>query len=219
MSAPDDIITVTIVDDDPAFAQCVRMLVDGNPGMTCQNHYQDGAEAINKMPADCPEVALIDLQMPGISGIECIRQLRPVLPHTFFMALTSRSDDEHIFEALKAGATGYLLKRSAPSEILEAILEVRSGGSPMSSYIARRVVQSFLPNKEAQPPIEKDKQLTVREEEILKLLTQGFQYKEIAHQLNISLDTVRTYIRRIYQKLQVHSRMEAVVKHLGLQDL
>lgn len=214
MNSQEETITVSIVDDDAAFAQCVRMLVDGNPGMSCLSYYQNGSDAIAKLPEDRPDVVLVDLQMPGISGIECIQQVRSALPQTLFLALTSHSDDEHIFEALKAGATGYLLKRSAPAEILQAILEVRAGGSPMSTYIARRVVQSFSPQHSVKTLPDNETQLSAREEEILKQLTQGYLYKEIAVHLDISLDTVRTYIRRIYQKLQVHSRTEAVVKRL-----
>ena len=214
MNSQEETITVSIVDDDAVFAQCVRMLVDGNPGMSCLSYYQNGSDAIAKLPEDRPDVALVDLQMPGVSGIECIQQVRSALPQTLFLALTSHSDDEHIFKALKAGATGYLLKRSAPAEILQAILEVRAGGSPMSTYIARRVVQSFSPQHSAKSLPDNKTQLSAREEEILKQLTQGYLYKEIAVHLNISLDTVRTYIRRIYQKLQVHSRTEAVVKRL-----
>jgi len=214
MNSQEETITVSIVDDDAAFAQCVRMLVDGNPGMSCLSYYQNGSDAIAKLPEDRPDVALVDLQMPDVSGIECIQQVRSALPQTLFLALTSHSDDEHIFKALKAGATGYLLKRSAPAEILQAILEVRAGGSPMSTYIARRVVQSFSPQHCVKPAPDNETQLSAREEEILKQLTQGYLYKEIAVHLNISLDTVRTYIRRIYQKLQVHSRTEAVVKRL-----
>ncbi len=214
MNSQEETITVSIVDDDAVFAQCVRMLVDGNPGMSCLSYYQNGSDAIAKLPEDRPDVALVDLQMPGVSGIECIQQVRSALPQTLFLALTSHSDDEHIFKALKAGATGYLLKRSAPAEILQAILEVRAGGSPMSTYIARRVVQSFSPQHSAKSLPDNETQLSAREEEILKQLTQGYLYKEIAVHLDISLDTVRTYIRRIYQKLQVHSRTEAVVKRL-----
>ena len=214
MNSQEETITVSIVDDDAVFAQCVRILVDGNPGMSCLSYYQNGSDAIAKLPEDRPDVALVDLQMPGVSGIECIQQVRSALPQTLFLALTSHSDDEHIFKALKAGATGYLLKRSAPAEILQAILEVRAGGSPMSTYIARRVVQSFSPQHSAKSLPDNETQLSAREEEILKQLTQGYLYKEIAVHLDISLDTVRTYIRRIYQKLQVHSRTEAVVKRL-----
>lgn len=214
MSAQADKIMVSIVDDDEAFAQSAGHLVNGHPGMKCVSFYCDGSIAIKELPKDGPNVVLMDLQMPGTDGIQCIRQLRPILPKTLFLVLTSHNDDEHVFESLKAGATGYLLKRSAPSEILQAIEEVRAGGSPMSSYIARRVVQSFLAKNQSPQPSKPETNLSAREEEILKLLTQGFLYKEIADLLHISLDTVRTHIRRIYQKLQVRSRTEAVVRYL-----
>ena len=212
-SAPTS-IAVSIVDDDEAFSQCIRLLVDGNPGMSCVSHYPDGPAAIAGLPNDRPAVALIDLQIPGQTGIEVIRELRPKMPNTLFVVLTSHSDDERVFESLKAGATGYLLKRSAPVAILSAISEAHSGGSPMSTYIARRVVESFSPSlKVSQTPREQI-DISKREEEILTLLAQSFLYKEIATELEISLDTVRSHIRRIYEKLQVHSRTEAVVKFL-----
>ncbi len=214
MSDLPDTITVSIVDDDEAFVQSVRHLVNGHSGMKCLSFFYDGSIAIKELPNNGPDVVLVDLQMRGTDGIQCIRKLRPVLPNTLFLVLTSHNDDEHVFESLKAGATGYLLKRSAPSEVLQAIVEVTEGGSPMTSYIARRVVQSFLSQNQNPLPSKPETILSAREEEILKLLTQGYLYKEIANQLHISLDTVRTHIRRIYQKLQVRSRTEAVVKYL-----
>jgi DNA-binding NarL/FixJ family response regulator len=159
----------------------------------------------------------MDIQMPGQTGIECIRKLKPQLPDTQFVVLTSYSDDRRVFESLKAGATGYLLKRSAPLEILQAINEVHAGGSPMSGYIARRVVASFgsepNPNTAAKATLPK---LSPREETVVLLLSRGYLYKEIAEELCIGVETVRTHLRRIYEKLQVRSRTEAVVKYLGL---
>ena len=207
-------IAVSIVDDDEAFSHCIQLLVEGNPGMTCLSRYPDGPAALKGLPKDPPDIVIIDLQMPGLSGVEVIRELRPKMRSTLFVVLTSHSDDERVFESLKAGATGYLLKRSAPVEILSAINEAHSGGSPMSTYIARRVVESFSLRTESKPAQRSKIDISTREEQILTLLAQGYLYKEIAHELGISLDTVRTHIRRIYEKLQVRSRTEAVVKFL-----
>ena len=131
MNSQEEKIVVSIVDDDESFSQCIRLMVDGNPGMTCKSQYLNGLDAIDGIPRDQPDVVLMDLQMPGMTGVECIRRLRPIMSDTLFVVLTSHTDDERVFESLEAGASGYLLKRSAPVEILQAILEVLSGGSPM----------------------------------------------------------------------------------------
>lgn len=211
-------VSVSVVEDDPDFQESLAQLVQGCEGLRYLGAYSDGAEAIKGLPADRPEVVLLDIQMPRATGIDCIRALKPEMPETQFVVLTSHSDDERLFQALEAGATGYLLKRCPPQEIIEAIMDARAGGSPMSSYIARRVVRSFSKNSapESPPatPPSSGSSLSPREAEILALLTQGFLYKEIADRLHISIDTVRTHLRRIYEKLQVRSRTEAVVKFL-----
>lgn len=216
MQASDNCIRVTIADDDAAFAESLAVLVNGTPGLECVGRYRDGNSTIPGILDAKPNVALVDIQMPGRTGIECIRALKPKLPNTQFVVLTSYSDDVQVFDSLKAGATGYLLKRSAPIEILQAITDVYAGGSPMSGYIARRVVASFDPATQLKANAEaKGTKLSPREESVVLLLSRGFLYKEIADELNIGVETVRTHLRRIYEKLQVRSRTEAVVKFLG----
>ncbi len=209
-------IAVSIVDDDESFATTVGALIDGDPGMRTVSRYSNGSQAVIHLPNDRPSVVIMDLQMPKMSGIEAITIIKPLLPETQFLVLTSHSDDEQVFDSLAAGATGYLLKRSTPAEILQSIGDIHAGGSPMSSYIARKVVQSFTKNNTAKtkkkPPLSA---LSPREDKIVSLLAQGHLYKEIATTLGISLDTVRTHIRRVYEKLQVNSRTEAVVKYLA----
>jgi DNA-binding NarL/FixJ family response regulator len=153
----------------------------------------------------------MDINLPGINGVECVRRLKPLLPGTQVIMLTVYEDTENIFNALAAGATGYLLKRTPREELLAAIRDVRRGGSPMTTHIARKVVQSFQQSAPAAQPAEN---LSQREQEVLDLLSQGFLYKEIAEKLGISYETVHTYIRRIYEKLQVRTRTEAVAKFL-----
>jgi len=156
-----------------------------------------------------PDVVLMDINLPGMSGIECTRKLKARQPGLSIMVLTVYDDDEMIFESLKAGASGYLLKKTPPAKLLEAILELHNGGSPMSSRIARRVVQAF----QAMGPSSKETEnLSKREHEVLSYLVKGYRYKEIAETLFISIETVRTHLRNIYEKLHVRSRSEAVLK-------
>ena len=162
-----------------------------------------------KLPAEKPTVVLMDINLPGVNGIECVRRLKPLLPDTQFVMLTVYEDPEHIFNALEAGASGYLLKRMPRAELLVALKDVHAGGSPMTSNIARKVVQSFR-RTETQPSDAVD--LSPREREVLDLLARGYLYKEIAESLQISVPTVNTYIRRIYEKLHVRSRSQAVAK-------
>ena len=154
----------------------------------------------------------MDINLPGINGVECVRQLKPQLPGTQVVMLTVYENTDLIFQALAAGATGYLLKQTPPAELLEAVREVRSGGSPMTSHIARKVVASF---QQAGKSAKEFENLTPRENEVLEHLTKGFLYKEIAEAMTISYDTVHTHIRKIYEKLHVRSRTEAVAKNLG----
>ena len=161
------------------------------------------------MPQEKPSVALVDINLPGISGIECVRRLKPQLPGTQFVMLTVYEDVDHIYKALTAGASGYLLKRVPRAELLEALKDVHNGGSPMSSNIARKVVQSF---QQMQSPAAETENLSPREREVLELLARGYLYKEIADALHISVPTVNTHIRRIYEKLHVRSRFQAVAK-------
>lgn len=167
--------------------------------------------ALAALPAAKPEVVLMDINLPGLNGIECVRQLKPLLPDTQFLMLTVYEDADHIFNALMVGATGYLLKQTPRNELLAALKQVHAGGSPMTSNIARKVVQSFQRHSQAADAA--DVELSPREAEVLELLARGYLYKEIAEALAISLPTVNTYIRRIYEKLHVRSRAQAVAKY------
>jgi DNA-binding NarL/FixJ family response regulator len=204
-------ITVGIVEDDAVLRKSLARLVGDTKGMQCLAPCGTGEEALQKLPALKPQVVLMDLNLPQMPGTECIRRLKELLPDTQVIVLTVYEDSEHIFRALKAGASGYLLKRSEPDEVLEAIRNAREGGAPMSGQIARRVVQSF---HEATSKGVDTTTLTDREREILDFLSQGFANKELADKLNISVPTVRTHLRHIYEKLHVRSRSEAIVKYL-----
>ncbi len=203
-------ISVGIVEDDEILRNSLTKLVGATPGVQCVAACATGEMALQKLPAVKPDVILMDLNLPHMSGIECIRRLKDQLPQTPVIVLTVYEDSEHIFHALKAGASGYLLKRSEPEEVLEAIKNAREGGAPMSSQIARRVVHSFHEHSTGAETTS----LTERENEILAYLSKGFANKEIADELNISVPTVRTHLRHIYEKLHVRSRTEAIVKYL-----
>jgi DNA-binding NarL/FixJ family response regulator len=188
----------------------LKRLVGEADGFRCVAACASGEEALQKLPSFQPEVVLMDLNLPQMSGTECIRRLKELLPAMQIIVLTVYEDSEHIFRALKAGASGYLLKRSEPQEVLDAMKDAREGGAPMSSQIARRVVHSF--HEPVQSNV--DVKLTERENEILSFLSKGFANKEIADKLQISVPTVRTHLRHIYEKLHVRSRTEAIVKYL-----
>ncbi|HTI99903.1 MAG TPA: response regulator transcription factor, partial [Dongiaceae bacterium] len=188
----------------------LERLVTGVREFRCVAACPTGEAALDKLPALKPQVVLMDLNLPQMSGIDCIRRLKELLPATQIIVLTVYEDSEHIFRALKAGACGYLLKRSDPDEVLDAVKDAREGGAPMSSQIARRVVLSF---HEPSPAAETTS-LTERETEILSLLSKGFANKEIADKMQISVPTVRTHLRHIYEKLHVRSRTEAIIKYL-----
>jgi DNA-binding NarL/FixJ family response regulator len=180
------------------------------PELNCTGTCSSGEIALEVLPKNPPQVVIMDIQLPGISGIQCTLRLCQLLPDTQVLVYTVYGDNEQVFKALKAGASGYLLKRSTPAEIIEAIFDVHQGGAPMSGEIARKVVRSF-----SEPAAPKATgQLTPRQEEILGLLARGFVAKEIAHQLGISFDTVRFHLKDIYAKLHVRSKTEAVVKYL-----
>ena len=205
-------IAVAIVEDNPEIRRNLSRYIDEAPGFRCACACASGDEALRLLPQSPPDVVLMDIQMPGMSGIACTASLKKLLPSVPVMMLTVYEDNDAIFNALKAGATGYLLKRSAPAKLLEAIKELHRGGAPMTSEIARRVIDSFHPAKPAAHPQDK---LTAREEEILEFLAKGFVTKEIADKLSVSYDTVRYHLKHIYDKLHVHSRTEAVIKYLG----
>jgi DNA-binding NarL/FixJ family response regulator len=205
-------ITVSIVDDEKDLRQSIATFVNGSPGFRCVSAYSSAETALKGLPTDKPEVVLMDINLGGMNGIECVERLKIVAPTMQILMLTVYEDTDQIFKALAAGATGYLLKRSSPTKLLQAIREVDSGGSPMSSSIARKVVASFQKSKQTG---EKQVHLSPREEMVLNCLAKGLTYKQIADQLAISIDTIRTYLRRIYEKLHVQSRTEAVAKYLG----
>lgn len=203
-------IRVAIVDDDDRVRTTFAEVLDRLPGCKCTGSYASGEAALASLPLAPPEVVLVDINMPGMNGIEFVSKLKAILPQVEVIMLTVYQDTDSILNSLAAGANGYLLKRAGREELLQAIRQVLLGGSPMSSQIARKVVQAFR-----QPgPSENDTaKLSAREQEVLALLAKGFLYKEIAAQLNISYDTVHNYIRRIYQKLRVRSRGQAAAKY------
>ena len=204
-------IRIAVVEDDKTVREGLQMLLNGSPGFSCVAAYGSGEDALAGIPEMMPDVVLMDINLPGINGIECILKLKEMDLPLLFIMLTVFEDADAIFRSLSAGACGYLLKHTPPAKLLEAIQDVYRGGSPMSGEIARKVVQSFQ-----QPSIKSDTKvsLTKREEEILGFLAQGFFYKEIAGSLSISVETVRTHIRNIYEKLQVRTRTEAILKYL-----
>ncbi|HTI72859.1 MAG TPA: response regulator transcription factor [Candidatus Limnocylindria bacterium] len=207
-------IAVSIVEDDAPARQILAGWLARAEGFTCLSQHGSVENAVELLPAVQPRVVLMDINLPGMSGIEGVRKLKPMLPNTQFVMLTVYEDADHIFDALAAGATGYLLKQTPLLELLEALKEVDGGGSPMSSNIARKVVQSFEQRRLAQSSDAED--LSPREHEVLDLLARGYLYKEIAESIGISLPTVNTYIRRIYEKLHVHSRAQAVARFTNL---
>ena len=204
-------ILVSIVEDNDNFRQTLARVLNRADGFKCVSEYSSAEDALKELPKVKPEVVLMDINLPGRNGVECARQLKQILPGTQIMMLTVYEDTENIFNALAAGATGYMLKRTPQKELLEAIREVHRGGSPMTAHIARKVVQSFQQVPVASQSAEA---LSPREQEVLELLSKGLIYKEISEKLGISYETVHTYIRRIYEKLQVRTRTEAVAKYL-----
>jgi len=205
-------ISVSIVEDDPPVRASLARLIDSSPGCRCVSRHGSAEKALQEIPGIKPDVVLMDINLPGINGVECVRRLKPLLPATQIIMLTVYQNTENIFDALTAGATGYLLKQTLPDELLAAIQEVHAGGSPMSSHIARKIVLSF---QQAPPSSPVSQSLTPREVEVLDLLAKGFLYKEIAEKTKTSYATVHTHIRHIYEKLHVRSRTEAVARHLG----
>lgn len=208
-------ITVSIVDDEKELCQSIATFVNGAPGFRCVSMYHSGEAALEHLPRDRPDVVLMDIHMSGIDGIECAGRLKALMPKIQIMMLTVYEDSDQIFKALSAGASGYMLKRLTPGKLLEAIQDVHSGGSPMSSSIARKVVGSF---QAAPKTANKDAILSSREQMILDCLANGLTYKQTAHKLSIGIPTIRSYLRRVYEKLQVQSRTEAVAKYMTQQE-
>ncbi|HUA39563.1 MAG TPA: response regulator transcription factor [Candidatus Sulfopaludibacter sp.] len=205
------IITVSIVDDEADLREHMAAYLAAAGNVRCKSAYASGAEALEHLPQDKPDVILMDINLGDMDGIECVRRLTALVPGAQVVMLTVFEDTDKIFRALAAGASGYLLKRMSPKKLLEAIEEVYAGGSPMSAPIARKVVQSFkaLPARG-----DASAELSPREQSVLDGLVGGLAYKQIADQLGVSIHTVRNYIRRIYEKLHVHTRTEAVAKFL-----
>lgn len=202
------LIRVSIVEDDAKAREILVDWINRAQGFRCVSHHGSGEDALSHLPEHQPDVVLMDINLPGMNGAECVRRLKPLLPKGQFMMLTVYEDSDHIFQALQAGAAGYLLKQTQRADLLSALRDVYDGGSPMTANIARKVVQCF----HSQTRAESNETLSPRESEVLELLARGYLYKEIADSLNISLPTVNTYIRRVYEKLHVRSRSQAVAK-------
>lgn len=197
-----------VVEDDPSVRSILTTWFEEAEDFVCAGVFADVETAMPQIERVKPDVVLVDINLPGLSGIECVRKLKLRLPNTQFVMLTIYEDSNHIFDALSAGATGYLVKTTSREALIAALREVHAGGSPMSSNIARKVVQSLHRPKAVL-------ELSKRENEVLALLAQGYLYKEIADALGIGFDTVDTHIRRIYEKLHVHSRAQAVARYTG----
>lgn len=201
-------IQIAIVEDNHDIRTGLMMIVNGTDDLECRQTFASAEEALRVLPINCSDVVLMDIDLPGMNGIDCIKQLREKCASTLYMMLTVYEDDEKIFKSLEAGATGYMLKKTSPAQLVDAIKDMCNGGSPMNAQIARKVVASFSKQKTSKDAEE----LTKREFELLELLSKGYRYKEIADQLFISQDTVRTHIRNVYLKLQVNSKIEAINK-------
>lgn len=210
-------INVAIIEDDVGVRECLQTFINRSGNCSCQSTFASGEDALEKLPNTLPHVALVDIGLPGMSGIELISRLKLMEPSIKLVMLTVYEDDDKIFSALQAGADGYLLKRSKSEDILQAILDVKNNGAPMTGIIARKVIQHF--RKESQTNNNVLNALSKREGQILELLAKGDLYKEIAAKLEISYETVHTHIRRIYEKLHVSSRGQAVSKYLGANEL
>jgi DNA-binding NarL/FixJ family response regulator len=204
--------TIAVVEDDQVLRDALSAILLASPHWRLRGTYPSAEAALPALRAAPPDVVLMDIQLPGMSGIECVAALKQTHPAVQVLMVTVYDNNDRIFQALAAGADGYLLKRDAPGRLLDALADLRTGGSPMSGSIARKVVQFF---QQAPPPANQDHNLTPRERQILERLVQGCLYKEIADQLDIGVETVRTHLHNIYRKLQVRTRTEAVVKFLG----
>ena len=202
-------ISVSIVEDTEDIREALQVLINGSNGFECVHVYADAEQALDKMSENNINVVLMDINLPGMDGIACMKTLKPSMPNAQFMMCTVYDDDDHIFNALQSGASGYILKRTSPAQILEAIRDLHEGGSPMSSEIARRVVGSMQQYGKTAETVEL---LTDREKEILDFLAKGYLYKEIAAELFISNHTVKKHIHNIYDKLHVQTRTEALNK-------
>ena len=209
------VIAVSIIEDDAQARKILAGWISRASGFRLVGDWGDGESALRFLPEKKPDVALMDINLPGMSGIEAVKRLKLILPATQFVMLTVYEDADHIFNALAAGATGYLLKQTPRDQLLSALEDVHRGGSPMTSNIARKIVRSF---RQTPLPVPSEVELSSREQEVLELLSRGYLYKEIADLLNIAGPTVNTYVRRVYEKLHVRSRAQAVAKYAHLSD-
>ena len=200
-------ITVSIVEDDAGMREILVDWVNHADGFRCVSNHSSGEAAVEAIPKHKPQVVIMDINLPGINGVESVRRLKPLLPTAQFVMLTVYEDEDHIFQALQAGATGYLLKHTIREDLMTALRDLSGGGSPMTTNIARKVVQAFAKVTTPKPGVA---DLSARESEVLQLLARGYLYKEIADELKVAVPTVNTYIRRVYEKLHVRSRGEAV---------
>lgn len=205
-------IKVSIVEDNRGTRESLTELLGRAPALRCVGAHPSGEEALSQIPTEAPDVVLMDINLPQMNGIECVARLKERMPNTQVLMLTTYEESDLIFDSLRKGASGYLLKNMPPTELIQAIEQVHAGGAPMSMQIARKVVNHFQRIKKPSSDMEK---LTKREQEILALLAQGYLYKEIADQLGITMSTVRAHLHTVYEKLHVQSRTEAVIKYLG----
>jgi DNA-binding NarL/FixJ family response regulator len=206
------LISVSIVEDDPAVRRILAEWIGSAPGFRCLGDYGDAERALAELPGQAPDIVLMDINLPKLDGIQCVGRLKPLMRTTQFVMLTVYEDTDHIFNALAAGATGYLLKETERDELIAALRQAQEGGAPMSGYIARKVVQAFQRPWADTPETNR---LSPREREVLELLARGFFYKEISESLRITVGTVNTHVRRIYEKLQVRTRAQAVAVYGG----
>lgn len=202
--------TVAVVEDDPRLREQLLQILANLKDIECVTVCVSAEEALEKIPPHRPDVVLMDIKLPKMSGIQCVAELKKMLPEVQVIMVTIYEDSDRIFKALKAGASGYLVKSGPPEQLIDAIRDVFAGGAPMSGHIARKVVQHF---HLIGPAPEESDNLSPREQQVLSLLASGYLYKEIGDQLNIGVETVRTYVKNICQKMHVRSRIEAVAKH------
>jgi len=205
-------ITIAIVEDEPQTRDCLTRLLARSSQVRCVGTYATGEEALAGIPEAKPEVILVDINLPKMSGIECVAKLTSLMPDLRVVMLTTYEDRDRIFDSLRAGASGYLLKKAGYADLIRAIEDVYQGGAPMTAQVARLVVRHF---HRISKPASDVEQLTTREQELLELLAKGYSYKEIAQELSISTGTVNTHVKNIYRKLHVQSRMQAAAKFFG----
>jgi len=206
-------ITISIVEDQRDMRESLVEWLEDAPGLRCVGAHASAEDALQKIPKEQPDVVLMDINLPGMNGVQCVSRLKGRVPKTQILMLTTYDDGDLIFDSLRAGADGYLLKNMPRAELVQAVEQVRAGGAPMSLQIARKVISHFHHSKKN----EDIEQLTAREHEILRLLSKGYMYKEIADQLGVSMSTVRTHVTAVYEKLHVHCRTEAAMKYAGQQ--